>query len=211
MNIELKLASGFKGGWVQWGEPDGHHSCRSPRPFQNWDKNGAAALPCDLHKLGIIWYHLSNWKMISIYQCLPLNISRKSVPLIWPLCFPEGGRKKPSAYFTSSCFPMLTYLGLFRQGTEQTCFRGWHLFKRSEFRSALFCWLTVLPWGGRSVSAFPSCLGCGCFSEGLQLWRVGEPVDEMQEEEEKGQQDEGTAFWQQQTLRLAQLLTRPHC
>jgi len=60
MNIGLKSANGFKSGPVRWGEPDRHRSCRSPRSFRDQAENQTAALIRDLHKLGIIWYRLSN-------------------------------------------------------------------------------------------------------------------------------------------------------
>lgn len=48
---------------------------------------------------------------------------------------------------------------------------------------------------------------------GLWRRREGEPAGEMLglRDEEEGQWGEGVAFWQQQTIRPAQLLTRPQC
>lgn len=151
-----------------------------------------------------------------MYQCLPLNISRKSAPLIWPLLFSWKETEKSTLLILPlpvfPCWPICGCLDKARCGRVL----GAGIWKnRILVCSSLLAYCVISRQSfSFSTSVFPSRSDCGSFAWGAPApqrgWAsVGEMLGLGEEEEEQWGED--VAFWQQQTLRRAQLLTRPHC
>lgn len=79
---------------LRWREPDGHRSCRGHSSVRNQPENQTAALLYNLHKLGIIWYCLSNWNMI--YTSVPFSKHKQKVSFFDHISFSwKEGEQSP--------------------------------------------------------------------------------------------------------------------